>query len=275
MADSLPAHIPVWPTPTLCVIERRLYELLASPPRIEQLIYGPLNALLNTIFTATPPDCHFVYPQGPLRAPLDEQGALPPNLNFPTDFDLSTEVEPDWDLTSSSLGSIDILSDRADPGDNSGPNGTFDFPTPPSGDISITNDHMPVAGRGRGRILPGDIKFPDFIVSQVNPNGCLAIGGGPDIIRLVIEVKAHLHPTPADIIQISEYALRLLAMNAVGAGLLLILQGNAYFWSYEELDDNDSFSRSRIMQRQSRRIDSEQFLKFLLRWKERLPDVTF
>ncbi|KAB5587810.1 hypothetical protein CTheo_8748 [Ceratobasidium theobromae] len=285
MADSLEPHTAIWPSPQLRIVEHRLHELIARPPRLEHETYGIFSALLSCIYPlAESPEAassYFVHPQGPLRSPLDEQQAplLPSSKPGPsTSVDLPTEPEPDWDTTieTDSVGSATSSVDCS-AGNNSGPNSTFEVPIPPPGDISVTNTHIPVAGRGQGRLLPGDVKYPDFIVYQVNPNGCLAVGGGPDVIRLVVEIKNHpvLEFTTADANQIWAYASRLWAMNAVEAGLLVILQTEAYFWAYDELNDYNSFSPAAIIQRPHHQIDSLNFVNFLCTWEREWGHVTF
>ncbi|KAB5588471.1 hypothetical protein CTheo_8085 [Ceratobasidium theobromae] len=274
MADSLPPYTPVWPNPELHIVERRVHEIVVNPPRIELVTYEPLNALFCMIFQPVLPNPHIVHPQAPLRMPLPEPPLPNTSTSYPT-FDLSIEAEPSWDTSDDSLGStVDLLSREANVGNNSISSiGDQIFPVPPPGEISITNHYVPAIGRGQGRIPPGDLKIPDFIISRVHPDGCFTRGGGPDIIRLVVEVKGHYPLSEIDRNQLMGYALRLSSMSAVDSGLLVIIQGDAYFWRYEELIHPGIFSPVAMTARPHWRIDSMEFPRFLHDWEAVPPSV--
>src|SRR5690348_8695840 len=113
---EIPARNPTWPNPDLHILERRAHEIVESPPRVEQDLYGVINAILTEVFHPRLPRPHMVYPQGPLRRPIQEnllQVSNSPEL----DFDISTQ--PDWESSDSDTSSNSPLdlSTHASAGD--------------------------------------------------------------------------------------------------------------------------------------------------------------
>ncbi|KAG8732030.1 hypothetical protein FRC11_000988 [Ceratobasidium sp. 423] len=127
----------------------------------------------------------------------------------------------------------------------------------------MTNFHTPATGRSQGRIKKGDLLKPDFLIYKANPNGCFTEGGGPDILRVVVEVKSGESLNAGDRHRLRSYFLCIRGMNAVGTDVLLILRGDAYFWYYDELEDD---------------LDTDIFIEitdFLMQWERGEQGVRF
>ncbi|CAE6441814.1 unnamed protein product [Rhizoctonia solani] len=126
-----------------------------------------------------------------------------------------------------------------------------------------------------------DSKFPDFSVYRINRHGCFTEGGGPDTLRMIVEVK-HGDDASSTTVRLSDKVrLQLLGYfllvraNSVDAGVMLIVKGNAYFWHYDELGGNGVTVSMELHGRYSRGIDSWKFLQFLRRWKAGEEGVRF
>ncbi|KAF8706791.1 hypothetical protein RHS03_04493, partial [Rhizoctonia solani] len=275
MANSVPVHECVWPDASLHPLEIRAHEMVTRSSQDEREYYGIINTLLAIAFGLRVPSPHIIQPR-PLSWAI-----YPGRPDTPTSHSQEPEpLEPESGSDSvlmdilSMANTSEISSHIADAGDLSGQSDGSLF-APPSGDISLTQSHQPSAGTSRGQVKKGDLKMPDFIVYKINPGGCYSEGGGPDTLRLVVIVKSR-KPDVQDIYQLQSYFSRILQMEAIGAGVLLIVKGNAYFWRYNELREELGLLAPNILiGRASRSIDSWGLVEFLQKWGEGIEDAVF
>ncbi|KAG8732028.1 hypothetical protein FRC11_000986 [Ceratobasidium sp. 423] len=304
MANSIAPYQCVWRRPELRLVELRAHEIVVGDAvQVEESLYGVIDAILHAVFTCQSPNPHIVHPQGPLRAIPERPPTLfsttpqhspSPQHSSSSDISNSSEPVPDWssepsiEISASLAGKLEAdsndspanQSNVADAGNNSGAVGGSFFPPP--GDVSMTNFHLPTTGRGQAPIKKGDLLKPDFLVYKANPNGCFTEGGGPDTLRLVVEVKSGRSQrsqdrlTTEDKHRLRRYFLRVRRMGAVGTGVLLIVKGDAYFWYYDELENPSGIGASiELAGRYSRKIDDWGFIRFLMRWESGEQGVRF
>ncbi|CAE7056573.1 unnamed protein product [Rhizoctonia solani] len=283
MAYRLAPYTCVWPDPELHFIERRLHEIVeieSMPDGPELPTYGVINSLLHEIFKSQLPSPHVVVPRGPLLARLGvPQSSISVTPQIPSGHHISVDLSSGGGIGlehhSSALGHSRFTpNDPANRsnvnvvnvGNNSGAVGDT-FPAPPTPLQSAADEAM-----NEG------LKEPGFLVYKANPNGRFTNDGGPDILRLVVDLKSGAQLDNADRLRPKSYFSRIREMGAAEAGVLLIVQGDAYFWGYDELlnlSDTDVAVPAELGERYSCRIDDWQFMELLMKLEKGEQGVRF
>ncbi|KAL4257837.1 hypothetical protein AB1N83_010200 [Pleurotus pulmonarius] len=156
-------------------IRIRIRAIARYPPHFENSYYGPLDKFLNLIFSGP----HFIIkPQALLRME-EETKSTPAPINL--DIEAANDEYHD--------GELDYVVD--DGHNDEGSDDDSDDENPLA-DTSVDSYNIAVGHRGTNR-------FPDFVT-------CFFEGDiGSDVIRLVIEVKAHDYTLTTAVEQLEDY----------------------------------------------------------------------